>query len=123
MKVIPVLKSRNMQASLKFYVETLGFRLRKPDNGPALPVIDVTRDGIDIQLSTLSGDGVFGSAVNIEVEDVDGLFKTFVQRGLDATDKKDSPVHQGPVNQSWGTREFYVNDPDGNTLRFRQPIR
>ena len=23
-----------------------------------------------------------------------------------------------PIDQSWGTREFYVDDPDGNTLRF-----
>jgi hypothetical protein len=29
-------------------------------------------------------------------------------------------VHEGPVDQTWGTREFYVDDPDGNTLRFVQ---
>ena len=29
-------------------------------------------------------------------------------------------VHEGPIDQSWGTREFYVDDPDGNTLRFTQ---
>lgn len=36
----------------------------------------------------------------------------------------DSPqgVHEGPINQSWGTREFYVDDPDGNTLRFTQSL-
>lgn len=31
-----------------------------------------------------------------------------------------SMVHEGPIDQSWGTREFYVDDPDGNTLRFTQ---
>ena len=60
--------------------------------------------------------------MNLLVEDVDTLFKIYVQRGLDTSKKKESPVHQGPVNQTWGMREFYVNDPDGNTLRFRQPI-
>jgi hypothetical protein len=29
-------------------------------------------------------------------------------------------VHEGPLDQSWGTREFYVDDPDGNTIRFTQ---
>jgi hypothetical protein len=30
-------------------------------------------------------------------------------------------VHAAPVDQTWGTREFYVSDPDGNTLRFTAP--
>jgi hypothetical protein len=32
-------------------------------------------------------------------------------------------VHEGPIEQTWGTREFYVDDPDGNTLRFTQRFR
>ena len=27
------------------------------------------------------------------------------------------------MNQTWGIREFYVTDADGNTLRFGEPIR
>jgi len=29
----------------------------------------------------------------------------------------ESPVEEGPVSQTWGMREFYVRDPDGDTLR------
>jgi len=29
-------------------------------------------------------------------------------------------VHQGPVDQTWGAREFYADDPSGNTVRFIQ---
>jgi catechol 2,3-dioxygenase-like lactoylglutathione lyase family enzyme len=29
-------------------------------------------------------------------------------------------VHRRPVDQTWGTREFYVDDPADNTLRFTQ---
>ena len=38
--------------------------------------------------------------------------------------KPDAPkvVHEGPVDQTWNTREFYVEDPDGNTLRFTQRL-
>jgi hypothetical protein len=31
-------------------------------------------------------------------------------------------VHEGPIDQSWGMREFYVTDEDGNTLRFGRPL-
>jgi hypothetical protein len=48
---------------------------------------------------------------------VDALFRKFIERGL-TVPERDSPVHHGPIDQSWGTREFYVDDPDDNTLRF-----
>ena len=64
------------------------------------------------------GDGVAGQALVVDVAEVDSLFETFRARGLDPSTRPESPVHQGPVDQTWGTREFYVDDPDGNTLRF-----
>ena len=63
-------------------------------------------------------DGVFGQAIVVDVPEVDALFETFRARGLVPSGKPDSPVHQGPLDQTWGTREFYADDPDGNTLRF-----
>src|SRR5215475_11610154 len=46
----------------------------------------------------------------------------FRARGLKTPGNPDAPqaVHEGPIDQSWGTREFYVDDPDHNTLRFTQ---
>jgi uncharacterized glyoxalase superfamily protein PhnB len=79
----------------------------------------LTRAGDALFLSTGSGDGEFGQAVVVTTEDVDSLFQTFLARGL-VPPARESPVHHGPVNQTWGTREFYVDDPDGNTLRFTQ---
>ena len=58
-------------------------------------------------------------AIGLDPGDVDALFNAFVARGL-VPPERDSPVHRGPTDQSWGTREFYVDDPDGNTLRFVQ---
>jgi hypothetical protein len=43
----------------------------------------------------------------------------FLARGL-VPPERDSPVHKGPTDQTWGTREFYVDDPDDNTLVFVQ---
>jgi hypothetical protein len=56
---------------------------------------------------------------------VAALFRKFRERGLATPGNPDAPrmVHEGPIDQSWGTREFYVADPDGNTLRFTQGFR
>jgi hypothetical protein len=53
---------------------------------------------------------------------VDSLFRKYRERGLFVPNDPRSPVHNGPIDQSWGRREFYVNDPSGNTLRFGMPI-
>ena len=118
------MKVRDMRSSIKFYTRILDFKLKFPiEAEDGSPVVDLIRDGAEIQLSSMSGDGGYGTAVNIAVDEVDDLFARFVSRGLDASGKSDSPVHQGPVDQTWGMREFYVTDRDGNTLRFRTAIR
>jgi catechol 2,3-dioxygenase-like lactoylglutathione lyase family enzyme len=122
MSVVPVIRCTDMARSLAFYTGVLDFRLKYPGQSHEDLVIDIVNDMAELQLSALGGDGMFGSATNIGVMDVDALFKMCVARGLDASKRPDSPVHQGPVDQTWGKREFYVTDPDGNTLRFGQVI-
>ncbi len=122
MRITPIIKCRDMAISLSFYTGVLDFVLKEPGSSVRPPVVDLAKGDAELQLSVLSGDGAFGSAVNVLVDDVDRLFREFVRRGLKTSGYDGSPVHQGPVNQTWGMREFYVTDPDGNTLRFRQPI-
>ena len=86
------------------------------DHEADFPYRRIARGGGLLDLSELSGDGVFGSRVLIIVDDVDKVFGLLISRGLDVSDK--SGVHREPVNQTWGMREFYVDDPDGNTVRF-----
>ena len=110
-----------MGEAVAFYTGILDFQLVEtwPEAGdPAYSVL--MRDGAELNLSSHSGDGVFGQAVAVLVEDIDTLFASFVARGLDTSAKPESPVHQAPLDQSWGTREFYADDPSGNTLRFIQ---
>ncbi len=122
MKIIPLLKCSNMKEAIAFYTGVLDFTLKDPGASPQDWVIDLVNDGIEIQLTTLESKSLFGSVINVLVEDVDGLFKKYKERGLDIPGKENSPVHQGPVDQSWGMREFYVTDTDGNTLRFGKPF-
>jgi hypothetical protein len=86
-------------------------------------VVDLIRDGAELQLSRHAGDGVFGSVNRVFVDDVDERYATFRERGLDTAKRPESPVHTAPVNQTWGLREFSVIDPDGNHLNFCMPIR
>lgn len=118
MKFVPIIKIADLERSLRFYTSVLDFSVPPYDADLSSPVIDLVRGDAKMQL-TLLGESVFGIAVNVEVDEVDELFAKYVSRGLDTSNKIDSPVHQGPTDQSWGSREFYVTDPDGNTLRFR----
>ena len=121
--IIPTVRCRNLRRSLAFYTHILDFH-RVDDEGEAQDDGDamLSRAGDLVILSTGSGDGEFGQAVVVMTEDVDALFQKFLARGLVRPDKE-GPVHQGPTDQTWGTREFYVDDPDGNTLRFTQTAK
>jgi catechol 2,3-dioxygenase-like lactoylglutathione lyase family enzyme len=126
MKIVPVIKSSDLQRSLHFYTKVLDFERKWPgyeDRELANGVIDLVRDGAELQLSRHSGDGVFGSVNRVFVDDVDERYETFRAKGLDTTRRPESPIHTAPVDQTWGLREFAVADPDGNNLCFCMPKR
>lgn len=108
-----------MQAAIDFYTGVLNFKLKYPQ-ASADGVVDIIADGAELQLTVYESPTLFKSVANVWVNDVDSLFNLYVSRGLDITGKENSPVHQGPVDQTWGNRELYVTDADGNTLRFCQ---
>jgi catechol 2,3-dioxygenase-like lactoylglutathione lyase family enzyme len=123
MAIIATIRCRNIRASVAFYTEVLDFELANGDDELTDPGFCVlTRDGDYVYLSSHSGDGEFGQAVVVITVDVDALFSFFRERGLRTPGEPSAPtaVHEGPIDQTWGTREFYVDDPDGNTLRFTQ---
>ena len=121
MAIVPVVRCSHMASSLRFYTQVLDFEVSSGVPETDDPSFNVLRRGDDILfLSSHMGDGEFGQAVVLLIENVDALHSAFKERGLRTPDNPDSPVHQGPIDQSWGTREFYIDDPDRNTLRFTQ---
>lgn len=117
--MIPTIRCRRMAASLDFYTRVLDFEhVEGGDVDPSFCVL--ARAGARVFLSSHGGDGEFGQAIVVTTDDIDALFHKFVARGLRTPGRAESPVHEGPLDQTWGTREFYVDDPDGNTLRFTQ---
>lgn len=120
MKVIALLRCDHLKESISFYTEILDFTLKFPDEAENEWVVDLINGEAEILLSSI--DGTPRNSVYIRVEDVDALFNKYIRRGLIVPNNPDSPVHQSPIDQTWGMREFYVNDPAGNTLRFAQLI-
>jgi catechol 2,3-dioxygenase-like lactoylglutathione lyase family enzyme len=53
-----------------------------------------------------------GGVVFLIVEDVDMLHTELLAKGV--------KIDLAPTNQTWGNREMYVRDPDGNSIRFVQ---
>jgi len=121
MNIIPLIKCKDMKESIAFYTNILDFRLLGtwPEGGSSSFSI-LERKGAELHLSTFNGDGTFGNVVSILVDNIENSFNAYVNRGLDTSGKVESPVHLGPVVQTWGTIEFYVDDPSGNTIRFIQ---
>lgn len=107
-----------MTEAIRYYTEVLDFVMTDPNDNVDSPVVDLGRDGWNMQITTSESEQLFGSVVYFWVEDVDALFAKYLARGLDISLRAGSPVNQGPVDQTWGRREFYVTDADGNTIRF-----
>lgn len=120
MKMVPLFRCRDMKKAIDFYTRILDFELKEPGASAEDWVVVLANGDAALMLTSLEGDQKLGIAANVFVDDIDNLYKKYIQRGLDITGKEGSPVHQAPLDQSWGTREFYVTDADGNTLRFCQ---
>ena len=120
MKVIPLLRCNNLKESIAFYTNILDFTLKYPNEADNEWGVDLVNGDAEIALTSM--DGTPKIAILIKVNDVDTLFKKYISRGLIVPNNPNSPVHNSPIDQTWGMREFYVNDPNGNTLRFVTPI-
>jgi len=112
--VQPVLMSRDVTASLRFY-EKLGFRLAGQDDPQDPKYARIRRDGIELHLqwhdATEWDYPNDRPSYRFVVSDVAEMYDQFRTNGAltDATTVAET---------SWGTREFHVRDGDGNVLQF-----
>jgi uncharacterized glyoxalase superfamily protein PhnB len=110
---IPVLHVSDSVAAETFYCKMLGFQTEFAMRDPSRTdpcYMGVQRDGVRLHLSSFSGDGVCGAVAFIAVDDVDKLYREYTERSV--------PIAMTPTDQTWGNREMYVKDADGNSLRF-----
>ncbi len=119
--LIPLLLVRDLSEAIAFYTRVLDFGLEfiSPQDHPFYA--GLKRNGEELHLNLVHGGTRVGtSSVIILCDDVDGLFNSFLARGLTIPARPDSPVHAGPIDQTWGSREIYIDDPSGNTMIFQQ---
>ena len=117
----PVLHVADVEASLRFYIDRLGFTSPwKHEDGGRARVAQVDRQGCALILADTwpekIGRGLMFISVNVEQETRESAIAA-----LDALraeiEAKGVPVKDG----SWGYRVLVVDDPDGNQLFFNYP--
>lgn len=124
MCVEPFLRCSNIEVSLNFYTSLLDFvvvQAPDPDPDTFLSMCAyLKRENSFIHLSQHAGDGVYGNVIYVQVSDLNKLYEKFLRNGLEVQGR--SGITMAPALQTWGMREFYVADPDGNRIRFGQRI-
>lgn len=112
--VHPVLPVRDMVASLRYYVEKLGFTIAFADDQHKPMYAGITRDGIEIHLQWHDASNwkqMNASSLRFVTRDIEALYKEYESQDVFHTNTslKETP---------WGTREFAFYDPDMNGLTF-----
>ena len=100
----PILRVESMQASLRFYVDALGF---ENVSWGTDDFTSVSRDQAAVYLCR-GGQGRGGAWVWIGVEDAEKLHEELKARGV--------TIRLPPTNYPWAL-EMQIEDPDGNVLR------
>jgi catechol 2,3-dioxygenase-like lactoylglutathione lyase family enzyme len=101
----PILRVENMEASVRFYVDLLGFKNANWGNDE---FTSVNRDRVGIYLCR-GGQGAGRAWIWIGVDDVERLHEEYKAKGV--------TILLAPTNYPWAL-EIHVEDPDGNVLRF-----
>lgn len=113
-RACPLLAAADPAAAAAWYRDRLGFRVVStyPDDGYAI----VRRDDVELHFWRCDDRRIAeNTSAYLRVDGIDGLHGLMTGA---AEGGRISPVE----DRAWGMREFYVWDPDGNLLRFGEPI-
>jgi catechol 2,3-dioxygenase-like lactoylglutathione lyase family enzyme len=102
---IPILRVRDLQASVDYYTRALGFKKDWEEPGV---MASVSRDRATLMLCE-GHQGNPGTWVWVGVKDAAALFEEYEANGV--------AVGLPPTNYQWAL-EIHVQDPDGHILRF-----
>ena len=106
-RVVPDIRSKQMDQSRAFYVDFLGFNVGMDMD---FMTTFVSPSNPTSQISVLRDDGSSALLpnVSIEVEDVDKVYADATDRGLE--------IAYPLTDEPWGVRRFFVVDPSGTVL-------
>lgn len=104
---VPILASLDIQATIRFYVDMLGFVLL--NEYPDYMLLE--RDGCEIHFWSCNEKHIAeNTACYVRVREIEKLSDEYIGRGV----KMLHPLE----TKSWGMKEFAVIDVSGNLLRF-----
>ena len=118
----PVLGALDVPRSITFFA-SLGFTTRFVDDPTNPRYATVARDAVELHLQWMAtvpitphGDR---PVVRILVDDVDALYHD-LGPAVAMTDQGRASPFARPTHAPWGTREWHIHDPSGNSLQFYQ---
>src|SRR5215203_6380364 len=105
-KSVTILFSTDIQRSLDFYIEKLGFE-QKWDWGTPPDFGGVVKDQVEL-FFCLNDQGHPGTWMCIVVDDVDAYYDNIKNKG--------AKILSVPEDKEWFMREMLVQDPDGHII-------
>lgn len=112
-----VLAVENLERSLKFYTEGLGFALES-SHGEPMYFASIRRDDAQsISLLCMKNAIVCNNTIAtlaFRCQGIDELYEEFKSNGV--------AIDEEIGNQEYAMREFRIKDPDGYLLYFQEPL-
>ncbi len=112
-RATPNLTATDLEASLRFYVDVLGFELRM-NLGWIATVASPSHPHVLLSLLTEDLTAPVVPEVSIGVDDVDATYAAVVAAGAEI-------VHP-LTDEEWGVRRFFARDPGGRVVNVLQHI-
>jgi catechol 2,3-dioxygenase-like lactoylglutathione lyase family enzyme len=103
-RIVPDIKSKNLDASRRFYVDVLGLEVAM-DMGFIVTLVSPSNPTAQVSLMRDDDSSTILPQISIEVADVDAIHSRAVSRGFNIV----YPL----TNEPWGVRRFFVTDPNG----------
>ncbi len=115
--VAPEFFVRDLDASIAFYRDGLGFQVLRRE--PDFAVVALGAANVLLAAETLAGEmtGTRGIGVNVRimVDDVDAMYRLASASG--------ARIVHAIADRYYGLRDFILADPDGFLLRFAAPVK
>jgi catechol 2,3-dioxygenase-like lactoylglutathione lyase family enzyme len=104
-RAVPNIRTDRPAETRDFFVDLLGFEVAM-DMGWVMTVASPSNPSA--QITIVGGDDMSAPGISVEVEDVDAVHATAVERGFEIA----YPLR----DEEWGVRRFMLRDPSGTVV-------
>jgi predicted enzyme related to lactoylglutathione lyase len=113
-RIVPDIKSTDLDASRKFYVDVLGLELAM-DMGFIMTLVSPSNPTAQVSLMRDDGSSTILPQMSVEVADVDDVHSRAVSHGIN--------IMYPLTNEPWGVRRFFLTDPSGTVINVLCHVR